>query len=182
MKLTAVVRLLPSLDQHQMLLETLERANAACNWMSAQAFVNRAYSQSALHGLTYYEARERFGLGAQMAVRCIGKVLDAYKKDKKRQRTFKPHGAIAYDNRILNWRLVDKQVSIWTLGGRIEAAFTAGLSHLELLKFQQGETDLVYRSGKFYLYTTCELPDETPIDPEGFLGADMGVTNIGKEN
>lgn len=178
MKLTAAVKLLPNVDQYQMLLETLERANAACNWISQQAFAQSACSQSALHKLTYYAAREEFGLGAQMAVRCIGKVLDGYALDKKRQRTFKPHGAITYDNRILNWRLETQQVSIWTLGGRIKVAFTAGASHLELLKFQQGESDLVYRNGKFYLYATCDIPDATPIDPEGFLGADMGVTNI----
>lgn len=178
MKLTAAVKLQPTADQHDMLRETLERANAACEWMSEQAWVQKAFSQSALHKFTYYAARERFGLGAQMAVRCIGKVLDAYKLDKRRQRHFRPHGAISYDSRILNWRLDDRRVSIWTLGGRIEVAFVAGVSHLELLKFQQGESDLVYRSGKFYLYATCDIPDETPIDPEGFLGADMGVTNI----
>jgi IS605 OrfB family transposase len=30
----------------------------------------------------------------------------------------------------------------------------------------------------FYLYATCDLPDEAPIDPEGFLGCDMGVKNL----
>lgn len=178
MKLTAVVKLLPTDDQCRALLATLERANAACNWISGQAWEAETFSRVPLHHLTYHAIRERFELTAQVAVRCIGKVSDAYKLDKRTRRTFRPHGAIAYDDRVLNWRIAAKQVSIWTLGGRIAVPFTAGPSHLELLKFQRGESDLVYRSGKFYLYTTCDLPDETPIDPEGFLGADMGVTNI----
>ena len=178
MKLTAVVKLLPTDDQWRALLATLERANAACNWISGQAWEAKTFSRVPLHHLTYHAIRERYELTAQMAVRCIGKVSDAYKLDKRTKRTFRPHGAIAYDERILNWRIAGKRASVWTLGGRVEVAFTAGSSHLELLKFQQGESDLVYRSGKFYLYTTCDLPDETPIDPEGFLGADVGVTNI----
>lgn len=178
MKLTAVVKLLPTDGQWRGLLATLERANDACNWISQQAWETKRFSRVPLHHLTYHEVRERYELAAQMAIRCIGKVSDSYKLDKRTKRTFNPRGAIAYDERILNWRVADKQVSIWTLGGRITVPFTAGPSHLELLKFQQGESDLVYRSGKFYLYTTCDLPDETPIDPEGFLGADMGITNI----
>jgi IS605 OrfB family transposase len=178
MKLTAVVKLLPTDDQWRGLLATLERANAACNWISEQAWTAKTFSRVPLHHMTYHEVRERYELTAQMAVRCVGKVSDSYKLDKRTKRTFRPHGAIAYDERILNWRVADKQVSIWTLGGRMTVAFTGGPSHLELLKFQQGESDLVYRSGKFYLYTTCDLPDETPIDPEGFLGADMGISNI----
>jgi IS605 OrfB family transposase len=177
MKLTAAVKLLPTADQHIALRETLGRANAACNWISEQAWGKQVFGRVPVHHLTYYAVRET-GLGAQMAVRCIGKVADAYKLDRKRQRRFKPHGAVAFDDRILNWRLDTSEVSIWTLGGRIRAAFTAGASHRELLRFQQGESDLVYRSGTFYLYTTCDLPDAALIDPEGFLGADMGITNI----
>ncbi|MDX2163107.1 MAG: transposase [bacterium] len=178
MKLTAVVKLLPTDDQRQRLAQTLETANAACNWISAQAWQTKTFNNVRLHHLTYYGVREQFGLAAQLAVRCIGKVSDAYKLDKKRQRTFKPHGAVAFDSRILTWHIEQAHVSIWALGGRLAMPFVAGESHLELLKFQQGECDLVYRHGDFYLYATCDIPDDTPIDPAGFLGADMGVKNI----
>jgi len=178
MKLTAIVKLLPTDEQRQTLRQTLERANAACNWISLQAWDTKTFNNVALHHLTYYPVREQFALSAQVVVHCIGKVSDAYKLDKKVQRTFKPHGAIAFDSRILTWHIEQRTVSIWTLDGRAVITFQAGESHIELLKFQQGESDLVYCKGAFYLYATCDIPDATPIDPEGFLGADMGIKNI----
>jgi putative transposase len=178
MKLTAVVKLLPTEEQRQILLQTIERANAACNWISKQAWEANVFARVPVHNLTYYHVREHYGLTAQMTVRCIGKVVDGYKLDKKIQRTFKPHGAIAYDDRILNWRVPNKQVSIWTLGGRETMSFTCGEHHLALLQYQRGESDLVYRSGKFYLYATCDVPDDAPLDPDGWIGADLGIVNI----
>ena len=61
---------------------------------------------------------ERYGLSAQMTVRLLAKVADAYKLDRKRQRVFHPHGSIAYDNRILAWKLDAQTVRIWTIAGR----------------------------------------------------------------
>jgi IS605 OrfB family transposase len=69
-------------------------------------------------------------------------------------------------------------VSIWTLGGRIVVNFACGKHHELLLHDQQGESVLVYRKSKFFLYTTCEVPEDTPLDVEGFLGIDLGVVNI----
>lgn len=182
MKLTAVVKLLPTDEQRQTLLETIERANAACNWISEQAWQIQAFGQFGLHKLYYSDIRQQFELSAQMAVRCLGKVADSYKKDRRTKRAFKPHGAVAYDSRILNWRIPDKQVSIWTLGGRTTVNFVCATHHELLLQYQKGETDLVYRKGKFYLYTTCDIPEDTPIDIEGFLGIDLGVVNIAADS
>jgi IS605 OrfB family transposase len=85
---------------------------------------------------------------------------------------------VPYDSRILNWRLPKREVSIWRLGGRETIPFVTGEHQQYLLQYQQGESDLVYRKGTFYLYTTCDVPDEAPIDPEGWLGVDLGVANI----
>jgi len=176
--LTAVVKLLPTDEQHDYLLQTLERANAACNFASGIAWETKQFSQVGLHKAAYYPIRADYDLAAQVAVRVIGKVVDAYKKDKTTRRAFKPHGGIAYDSRILNWRIDQRHVSIWTLGGRLAVNFTAGAHHLALLAYQQGESDLVYRKGKWFLYTTCDVPEDTLIDVEGFLGIDLGVVNI----
>src|SRR5690554_2918496 len=83
MKLTAMIKLLPNDEQRQYLYQTLERANAACNWISEQAWETRTFNMTRLHHLTYYAARAEFGLGSQITVRCIGKVIGAYKLDKK---------------------------------------------------------------------------------------------------
>ena len=178
MKLTAVVKLLPNEEQCDYLLKTLVRANAACNFLSAIAWESKQFGQIPLHRAGYYAVRANYELGAQMTARCIGKVVDAYKKDKATKRSFKQHGAIAYDSRILNWRIAEQQVSIWSLGGRLAVNFSAGAHPLALLAYQQGESDLVYRKGKWFLYTTCDVPEDTRIDVEDFLGIDLGVVNI----
>ncbi|HEX2620368.1 MAG TPA: transposase [Phototrophicaceae bacterium] len=176
------MKLQPNDDQRQLLYKTLERANAACNWMSHQVWAIQAFSQSTIHRLTYYPVREQFELTAQLAVRCVGKVVDAYKKDRKTKRLFRKHGAIPYDNRILNWRIPDLKVSIWVLGGRETMPFVTGDHQLELLQYQQGESDLFYRRGNFYLVATCDVPANAPIDSEGWLGIDMGIANIATDN
>jgi len=112
MKLTAMVKLQPSDSVRQLLFATLARANAACNTISQQAWECRSFGRSPVHRRTYSVVREDFVLAAQLAIRCIGKVVDAYKLDRKTQRRFRKLAAIPYDNRILNWRLEDSAVSI----------------------------------------------------------------------
>jgi IS605 OrfB family transposase len=182
MKLTASVQLLPTDDQRHSLIATLERANAACNDLSEQAWEQRVFNKRRLQKLAYYDIRERFDLTAQIALRCIGKVCDSYKADKKMKRQFRQHGAIPYDSRILSWKLDDALVSIWAVGGRLKVKFASGDYQRQLLRFQQGETDLVLRQGKLYLYTTCEVPKDTEIDNEGYLGVDLGIKNIATDS
>ena len=178
MKLTATIKLQPTDKQRQLLYQTLERANTACNWISEAAWGAQQFGRVPVHRLTYATIRAEFDLTAQLAVRCIGKVVDAYKLDKKTKRLFKKLGAVPYDERILNFRLKDSTVSIWLLGGRETIPFVTGAHQWALLPYQHGESDLVHRKGEFYLYTTCDVPDDTPIDPEGWLGIDLGIANI----
>jgi putative transposase len=178
MKLTAKVRLQTTPAQHQALLETLERANAACDQISEVAWQNRVFNQFKLHGLTYYSIRSTSGLSAQMTVRCISKVTDAYKLDKETKRTFNPHGSIAYDDRILKWYVNRQTVSIWTTQGRLTIPFLAGQRQLDLLQHQHGESDLGLVDGVFYIFATCEKETPEPVDVEGVLGIDLGIVNV----
>jgi len=135
-----------------------------------------------MHRLFYGEARERFGLYAQAVVRAMSKVADAYKLDKETARTFSLRGAFPYDDRMLTWRHNQSTVSILTLEGRQTVPFVCGDRQRELLATQRGESDLVYRDGKWYVFATCEVeePDERDID--GFLGVDLGVVNIAADS
>lgn len=177
-KLIAQVKLLPSKVQAQTLKETLELANAACDWISDAAWDSQVFKQYDLHKLIYHRAREHYDLSAQVIVRCIAKVADAYKLDKETRRTFKPHGAIAFDDRILSWKTDRRLVSIWTLEGRQKISYTCGERQKRLLESRIGETDLVYRKGNFYLLAVCEVPEPTPQDVDDLLGVDFGVVNL----
>jgi putative transposase len=177
MKLVATIKLLPTDEQAQALLATLERVNAACTWLAERAFEEKTADKYRLHGLYYKSMREQFGLSAQMAVRAIGKVCDAYKRDRSKQPRFKPHGAIAYDQRILSFKAADR-VSILTLSGRLFVPFVTGNYHRARLEGVRGQADLVLRKGKWFLYVTVDVPDGAPIDPEDWLGVDLGIRNL----
>jgi putative transposase len=182
MKLTAKVKLQSNQEQHQALLETLETANAACNYTSDIAWDKRTFNKFGLQKLVYYDLKDRFGLTAQMVIRCLGKVADAYKVDRDTRREFNLHGSIAYDSRILRWYINRQIVSIWTTQGRMTLPFVAGPRQLELLQHQQGESDLVLIDGQFYLFTTCEKETPDPQDVDEFLGIDLGIKNIASDS
>ena len=176
MKLTTTVKLQPNPEQATALVETMRRANTACNALSRMAWDARSFRQYDIHHLGYGAVREQTGLSAQVVVRCIAKVADAYKLDRKRFRSFRPMGAVAYDSRILRW--FDDAVSIWTVEGRQRIPFTCGEDARNLLSRQRGETDLVFRDGMWFLYTTVEVDDVPVSEPDTFLGVDFGIVNI----
>lgn len=176
MKLIAQVKLLPTPEQAATLKRTLTAGNAACEFISKQAWQTQTFGQYDLHHLCYRDVREKFKLTAQMAVRCIAKVADAYKLSRKIRRKFKPTGSLAYDDRILRW--MPDSVSIWTMDGRMMIPFVCGARQRELLQTRQGESDLVLFRDKFFLSATCDVEEPTPKDITGILGVDLGVTNI----
>jgi putative transposase len=175
-KLTVQLKLTTTPTDAAALLATLERANAAANAVSAVAWDARAFGQYALQKTIYYTVKADFDLAAQVIVRVIAKVADAYKRDRNRKRVFRRHGSIACDDRILRYG-VDR-MSIWTVEGRRSIPFVCDDRTRRLLAHRQGESDLVYREGVFYLFATVnhEEPSEGPI--EDVIGVDLGIVNI----
>jgi putative transposase len=175
-KLTVQAKLLPTPGQAALLLRTLEAANEAANAISTRAWFAHTFQQFSLHRLVYAAIRAETGLSAQMVVRLIAKVADAYKLDRLRLRRFNHHGSIAYDERILRW--THDAVSIWTVDGRESIPFVCGDHQRLLLAGQQGESDLVYRDGAWYLYATVEYTEPPESEITGWVGVDLGIVNI----
>jgi IS605 OrfB family transposase len=181
-KLIAQVKLQPTKKQKSALYNTLHEANIACNAVSEIAWETQTFGQYNLHKIAYAKMRERFLLSAQVVVRCIAKVADAYKLDKKTKREFKLDGAIAFDDRILSWKTDKQVVSIWTLDGRQKIPYVCGERQKRLLESRIGETDLVYRKGNFYLLAVCEVPEPTPNDVDNVLGVDFGIIKLATDS
>jgi putative transposase len=177
MKLTLQLKLVPTVEQHSALLETMHAFNAAASYAAEVGFRDHVFSQQAIHARCYRELRERFGLSAQMAVRAIGKAHETFRRDKRTCPVFRPEGAMTYDERLLGWK-GPAHVSLLTLQGRQRVAMVYGEYQAGELKRLKGQVDLVYRDGTFYLYATIEVPEDTPIAPTHFLGVDLGITNI----
>ncbi len=182
MKLIARVKLNPTPEQHAALVATLRQANAACNAISAAAWQAREFRRFPLQKLVYRDIKASFRLGAQILIRCIAKVADAYKLDRTTQRAFKPLGAIAFDDRNLTWHPDRDAVSIWTVEGRQYIPYRLGDHQRALLAYRKGESDLAYHNGAFYLLAVCDArePDEQPID--GVLGVDLGIANLATDS
>jgi putative transposase len=178
MKLIAQVKLQPTEQQTDALLDTLEKTNAACNYISDVAWETKTFRQYDLHHECYYDVRKKFGLSAQVTVRAEAKVADAYKLDRKHKRVFKEHGSMAYDERILSWRMEDQTVNIWTTDGRQRMPFLAGERQLQLLEYRQGQADLILRDGEWYVHQVCEVTESDEFDPTGWLGVDLGIVNL----
>jgi len=175
MKLTLKIKLLPTDEQADLLLETIQETNAACNAISDVAWSKRIFNNFKLHHEVYHPYRATFKLSSQMLIRSIAKVADAYKLDKKTKRTFRPLGSIAYDARIMTYK-PNNIVSLWCIGGRHKISFVC--HNPSYLPYIKGEADLVYKKGKFYLFQTVDVPEEDVSDVEEFIGVDFGLTDI----
>ena len=177
MKLVANLKLTPTPEQHAALLDTLQVSNRACTWLAGQAWDTQTFGQFALHKLTYQRCREQFGLAAQMAVRCIAKVADAYKLDRKTRRRFRRYAAQPYDDRIFRF-CSDTTLSLWTTQGRMTIPYQCGPRQRALLAFRKGEVDLMYIKGTFYLAVVCDVLEPDTMDIERVLGVDFGIVNL----
>lgn len=180
MKLIAQVKLVINSSQKETLLNTMEIANIACNDISKIAWETKTFQQFSLHKKSYRHIREKYPLSAQVVVRCISKVANAYKTGRIKMRTFKHHGAITYDPRILRWYKND--VSIWTTNERQKMNFLAGEYQKNLLHYQKGESDLCFIDGEFYLFATCEVEEVDQLKATGWLGVDLGIKNIATDS
>lgn len=177
-KLVAAVKLLVDEAQRARLLATMERVNEACSWLAEQAFALQSADKIKLQRLFYYQIRDRFGLSAQHAIRAISKICEVYKRDKSQLPRFGKHGAVPYDQRLYTFKNGLDRVSLLALDGRIVVPCAIGAYHRGRLEGVRGQADLVYRKGKLYLYVTVDVPDGSPIDPEGWLGVDLGIRNL----
>jgi len=174
MKLALQIKLLPTEKQAKSLLTTLKESNQACNQISDTVWKQKIFNQFKVHYLVYHPIKKSTRLSAQMVIRCISKVVDAYKLDKKRKRAFRLFGAITYDCRILSYK--GTIASLWSVDGRLKIPFVC--HNPKYLPYIKGEADLVYKKGKFYLFQTVEVPEEDVKDIEEFIGVDFGVTSI----
>ena len=90
-----------------------------------------------------------FDLTAQVAVRCIAKVADAYKGDRESQHTY-----------------------------RRFCARVIGQYQKRLPAFCNGAIDLMVVRRKWYIACVCDIDDPALIKTTDVLGVDFGIVNI----
>ncbi|MEV8535090.1 transposase [Streptomyces sp. NPDC051211] len=201
MKLVMQVRLLPTPAQASALERTIQACNEAASWAAEVACAKEVYRNFDLRRHTYAEVKARWGLGAQAAQHVIKKAADACTSMRAKLRagrrrgsdsrgrlqasgkppTFRSDAAQPYDDRMLSWQIEARTVSIWTTSGRLKGvSIAAGVEQFATLaSHRQGESDLLYRDGGWYLLAPCEVPEAVlNAEPADFLGVDLGIVNI----
>jgi putative transposase len=179
MKLTLQTQLLPDPDQAVKLRVTVERFNEAATWLAGIAFKRKLMNKFALQKIAYRELRERFGLPADTAIRCLAQVVEAYKRDKDKRPKFSKHAAVPYSmGKNIGFKGPDR-VSISSLTGRVVVPYVVGKYQSERFGFAKGQCDLVLRrDGKWFLLVTVDVPEGTKIPAADFIGVDLGIVNI----
>lgn len=155
--------------------------NEACNYIAEVAFREKCASKFALQKLVYEDVRKQFGLSAQLTIRAIAKVVDAYKRDKSKQCFFKPTGAVVYDPRILSFKGLDK-ASILTVQERLSVPIQMGQYQRVQWHRAKGQADLVLVKGAFFLLVVIDTPEAPPIDPSSFIGVDLGIAKVATDS
>jgi putative transposase len=191
--------LFPDAAQEAALRDTLALCNQAANYTSQVAHRTSVTGKQSLQRLVYGDLKA-MGLSAQPAIHVARKVAGAYaalraniragnlsgSDSKRRHRTesrplrFRANAAQPFDDRCLSWQLDRRSVSIWTVAGRKAGIpFACSAAQMACLrKHRQGESDLVCRDSKWFLYATCQLPEADLRKPAGFIGVDLGIANI----
>jgi IS605 OrfB family transposase len=183
MKLTLQLKLLPTPEQSESLLDTMRRYNEAATFAAEQGFAAGVFSKPSIQKLAYRECRERFRLSSQMAIRAIAKAAEAFSSvGKERCPVFRSTGAMTYDERFLSFKDCHR-VSILTVNaGRLMIPYVFGEYQAANLARIRGQCDLVYRNGLFFLYCTIEFQEAPPVKVEDFLGVDLGIVNLATDS
>ena len=181
MKQTMLLKLAPTTEQHQALLETMHTFNQAANYVAQVAAARHSANKFELQKLVYGELRTTYKLPAQLAIRCISKASEAYKRDKSIQPHFRPEGAIVYDPRVMALKGSDT-VSLLTLAGRVLVPFLFGEYQQARMGAIKGQADLISRKGIFYLAVTLEMLPSAPQDTSDTLGIDLGIVNLATDS
>lgn len=202
---------MPTQVEAAALAATLRICNVAASWLSDAMHAERVHSKYDAQRRFYAEMKQRFGLSAQPAIRVIAKVANSYatlraniaagnygppgsarrNKVSARPIAFRRDSAQPFDARCLSWRIPntvaarEATVSILTVHGRLRGVTVmAAERDLVLLRSRQiGQTDLLFKDGKWFLHATIDVPEAPLDDPvNGFVGVDVGIVNIATTN
>ena len=88
---------------------------------------------------------------------------------------------MVYDTRILSFKGLEA-ASILTLAGRLTVPMRMGEYQQVQFHRARGQADLVLVDNVFYLLVAVETPEESPLEPQGFIGVDLGIVNIATDS
>jgi putative transposase len=179
---TIVLKLQPTAEQATEMDATLSAFAKACDFIADVARRIHSSNKVLVQKECYREVRDRFGLSANLTIRAIARVCAALKVPEKAHSTFKPT-SIDYDARIFSFREWDWTVSLMLLFSRQRIETAAGLRQKQLLKgVKPTSAVLAVRNGEYFLHIQIIEKTADPVEPDDFLGVDLGIANIATDS
>jgi len=181
------------------LRQTQAAFNVAASYCASVAWEQGVTNKNKLHYLVYAQSRVTYGLGAQLACCARDKAAEAVRavraaperRDKKTDQiipktcpTFAADSSIRYDARTYRLMSLDR-VSLNTLTGRVTGQLVLGEFQRRYLydtSWKIGGAELIRRADVWYLCITQSKAAPTPDEPEGYLGVDLGITNLAADS
>jgi len=183
--LTAKVKIMPSPEQAEQLMQTLRAYRQACNRVSQLVFESRMLAVPGLHKVVYRDLRSTFALRSQMAQSVMKTVVARYKSVKSNGQPWthihfkKPEYDLVLrrDYSLLRGQIL----SINTIEGRIKVPYeTRGMEAFFDGSWSFGTAKLIASRGKFFLHIpmTKEI-EETPMQSiDQIVGVDLGINFV----
>lgn len=162
---TIKIQLLTNDEQYQELTDVIQRFNEVCSYISEVGFNTRTHrNKMKLSKKCYHTVREQYNLPAQMVVRAVGKVVEAYKTGVGSMLKFSESTSVVYDTRLVKFKWMHT-VSIATFTGRIEVPFKVeSYRRGYYARRVPGLADMILEDGKLYLLMVVDMPDNQNID------------------
>jgi IS605 OrfB family transposase len=179
---TIVLKLNPSQEQTADLNATLSAFASACNHIAEVIRREGTTNKVAIQRVCYREVRDIFGLSANLAIRAIARACAALKVPERADSAFKPT-SIDYDARIFGFRESDWTVSLTLLNSRQRIETVPGERQRQILGgTRPTAAQLVKRGGRYFLHIQIGGNAPEPIEPDDFIGMDLGIARIATTN
>lgn len=155
MKFIFHVELLPDKQQAIILNTTMKEVVATCNIISKAAFKKKLYSQAGLHKTLYRSIKQTSPLPSQIIIRCISRVTESYRINKRKEINFNSLREITFDERVI--RFLDDCIAVSTVNAnkRIKIPFKGESKYFP---YAAGDADMIFYGNKIFLFQSAEIP------------------------
>ncbi|HIW34357.1 MAG TPA: transposase [Candidatus Paenibacillus intestinavium] len=181
MTLTAKIKIMPTTEQAEQLLQTLRAYRDACNDVSSLVFESKIMSVVSLHKQCYRHLRQTYSLRSQMAQSVFKTVVARYKSLNSNHHPWtriqfkKPEYDLVWHR---DYSLSQHSFSINTVTGRIKVPYARkGMDIYFDGSWTFGTAKLVIRRGKFFMHIPMTKASEEAftVSIHQVVGVDLGI-------
>lgn len=177
---TVKCKLVPTVEERESILKTLDAFALACNLALETALTNKVHRAYDIHHLCYHSIKSETNLTANYVVRAIARVAQSFGKGKKPPKEFRAT-SLDLDKDLVRFNPVFETVSLASIDGRLKSVkLELGNYQRKLLEGQKPKAGfLTYEKKKNRFYLCFCIETETP-EPSGKspLGVDRGINRI----